>query len=416
MILMAKTKTKILWGKLAISIVLAQAAGGIGTLFTFNAIPTWYAFLNKPSFSPPNWLFGPVWTILYTLIGISFYIIWTKHNKKTFWMMKLFLFHLFLNAIWSPIFFGAKNLGIAFIVILLMDITLIKMIKNFYKLSKVAALILIPYFIWISFASLLNFSIWRLNPSNVYAQELNSTRAYEDYIFTEDYYKRDLFDFNLKKGSYQKNPTLSLKEEFRLAAYKFTDSRNKYLISYLTLARVKISESKGLDNSEKDSIFQKIDNEVNWYAGRKSIYQNSDTLETILDKSKQEDVRFTEETIPAIYFSLSYSNLGNVVDITKKHIIIYNKLKDEANKIVQLGRADSSLFDRWYKDIDSELSTLSLIANNTKSQIVKIYGPDTYQRSSSYKKSLDEISLSKSSLLKLNKYILELENVISNKR
>lgn len=404
------------WSKLIFSIILAQSAGWVGAIFTVSAIPTWYALLNKPSFSPPNWVFGPVWTILYILIGVSLYIIWVEHNKKTFWMMKLFLFHLFLNAIWSPIFFGAKNLGLAFFVILVMDITLVLIIKNFYKINKIAALILIPYLLWISFASLLNFSIWKLNPDNVYAQELTSAKAREDYIFIEDNYKKDLFDFNLKKASYKKNPTLSLKEEYRLAAYKFVDSRNKYMTSYLTMIRINISDSKGLETNEKESVFQKIDSEVNWYLSRKNSYQNSDTLESIIGKTAEEDNRYSSETLPAIYYSLSYLNLGSVTDIKNEHLKIYSKLKDEALRIVQLGRADSSLFDRWFKDIDNELSTLSTISTNTKVQIDKIYGADEYQRGSSYKRSVEEISLSKQSLLKLNKYILELENTVGSKR
>jgi tryptophan-rich sensory protein len=145
--------------KLLISIVISQLAGLVGTFFTFSAIPTWYITLNKPTFNPPNYIFGPVWTILYTLIGISLYKIWIKKGS-----LKLFWIHLFLNAIWSPIFFGAKNLGIAFVVIILMWVSLIFLIKNFYKIDKYASYLLTPYLLWISFASFLNFSILILNP------------------------------------------------------------------------------------------------------------------------------------------------------------------------------------------------------------------------------------------------------------
>ncbi|MDO8341365.1 MAG: TspO/MBR family protein [Candidatus Woesebacteria bacterium] len=145
--------------KLLISIIISQLAGLVGTFFTFSAIPTWYITLNKPIFNPPNYIFGPVWTILYTLIGISLYKIWIKKGS-----LKLFWVHLFLNTIWSPIFFGAKNLGVAFVVIILMWISLIFLIKNFYKIDKSASYLLIPYLLWISFASFLNFSILILNP------------------------------------------------------------------------------------------------------------------------------------------------------------------------------------------------------------------------------------------------------------
>lgn len=145
--------------KLVLSILLSQTAGLLGTFFTISAIPTWYVYLNKPSFNPPNYLFGPVWTILYTLIGISLYRIWIKKGS-----LKLFFIHLLLNAIWTPIFFGLKNLEIAFVVIVLMVVTLLYIIKSFYKIDKLASHLLIPYLAWISFASILNFSIWNLNP------------------------------------------------------------------------------------------------------------------------------------------------------------------------------------------------------------------------------------------------------------
>lgn len=145
--------------KLVLSILLSQTAGLLGTFFTISAIPTWYIYLSKPSFNPPNYLFGPVWTILYTLIGISLYRIWIKKGS-----LELFFIHLFLNAIWTPIFFGLKNLEFAFIIIVLMVVTLLYVIKSFYKIDKLASYLLIPYLAWISFASILNFSIWNLNP------------------------------------------------------------------------------------------------------------------------------------------------------------------------------------------------------------------------------------------------------------
>lgn len=255
------------WPKLIFSIVLAQSAGLIGTFFTFEAIPTWYTLLNKPTFAPPNYVFGPVWTILYTLIGISLYLIWTARKTS----LKLFFFHLFLNAIWSPIFFGVKNLGLAFAVILIMDITLVIIIKNFYKINKLASYLLIPYLMWILFASLLNYSIWQMNKNNydVYAQDFSFERARQDYIFVEDNYKKDLSDFNLKKASYQKNETLSLKEELRNSTYKLVLSRNSFVKSYLTMLRMRVVESKGIENGQKESLFAKLDAEVSWYDGRK---------------------------------------------------------------------------------------------------------------------------------------------------
>lgn len=404
------------WPKLIFSIVIAQSAGFIGTFFTIEAIPTWYATLNRPSFSPPNWVFGPVWTILYTLIGISLYRIWIKNKKGS---LKLFFLHLFLNAVWSPIFFGLQNLGLAFVIIFLMDITLIIIINNFYKLDKLASYLLIPYLLWIGFASLLNLSFWKLNGGSginrVFAQDLAFTKAREDYIFVEDNYKRNLSDLEIKKDAYRKNPTLSLKEEARISYLTFAKTRNDYIRSYFTVLRSKSSESKGLSNSEKQEIYRKIDPEVVWHEKRNDDYKDLDTLEDIVNKIKEDVIRY-EQNKPIIYFTLANISLGEVKNTKEEHISLYNKLKGEANELIKLGRADAGLFDRWFRDIDQEINNLSDIESKTKKEIDKIYGADEYQRSSGYKKALETLDPAKFSLLNLNRFIKELDNTIQSKR
>ncbi|HUC95156.1 MAG TPA: TspO/MBR family protein [Candidatus Saccharimonadales bacterium] len=151
--------------KYVLSVGICLAAGALGTIFTISSIPTWYAHLIKPSFSPPNWLFGPVWTILYILMGVSVAIIWSKglKAKKVREAVYLFIIQLFLNAIWTPIFFGAKDLFLSLIVIGLMWIFILKTILAFGKVNKTASYLLYPYIAWVSFASILNFSVWILN-------------------------------------------------------------------------------------------------------------------------------------------------------------------------------------------------------------------------------------------------------------
>lgn len=146
-------------------IVMCQLAGLIGTLATKDAIPNWYAGLIKPVLNPPSWLFGPVWTLLYTLMGIALYLVIRKHwyRKEVKVAVYVFAVQLFLNAFWSPVFFGAKETGIALVIISLMWVSIVATIIAFYKVRKSAAYLLVPYLLWVSFATYLNFAIWRLN-------------------------------------------------------------------------------------------------------------------------------------------------------------------------------------------------------------------------------------------------------------
>lgn len=150
---------------LLLSILVAQGAGAIGSFFTFSAIPTWYIYLNKPFFSPPNWLFGPVWTLLYTLMGISAYLVWRRHqfDKKSLPFWHVYWTQLALNTLWSILFFGLKFTGFAFIEILVMWYFIVRTIQEGYKIDRWSAYLLYPYLLWVTFASLLNLSVWLLN-------------------------------------------------------------------------------------------------------------------------------------------------------------------------------------------------------------------------------------------------------------
>jgi benzodiazapine receptor len=151
--------------RLVISIFICQLAGIIGSVFTTSAIPTWYASLKKPAFSPPNWLFGPVWIILYLLMGIALFIIWRKGLDTPYVRGGLTIFgvQLIFNVLWSIAFFGLKSpIGGLFIIIILW-ITILLTIIQFSKLSELATVILIPYIVWVSFAAVLNLSLYLLN-------------------------------------------------------------------------------------------------------------------------------------------------------------------------------------------------------------------------------------------------------------
>lgn len=151
--------------KFIVSIIGCELVGLLGTPFTISAIPSWYANLNKPFFAPPNWLFGPAWTLLYFLMGVAFYLIWKQgwQKKKNRIAGKYFLTQLVLNFVWSPIFFGLRAPLLGLIVIIAMWIMIVATMKKFYPLSKLAFYLLIPYLMWVSFATLLNGAIVMLN-------------------------------------------------------------------------------------------------------------------------------------------------------------------------------------------------------------------------------------------------------------
>ncbi len=153
------------WKKLGIALGIPLLAGIIGSFFTFEAIPTWYASLQKPEFNPPSWLFSPVWTTLYILMGISLYTVWTtdkslKLKRAALWFFSL---QILLNTLWSIIFFGFKNPTLAFIEIIMLWLSIAMTMVLFQRFSRVAAQLLLPYLLWVTFASVLNGAIMVLN-------------------------------------------------------------------------------------------------------------------------------------------------------------------------------------------------------------------------------------------------------------
>jgi tryptophan-rich sensory protein len=152
--------------RLLVSIIICQFAGAIGAIFTSSSLESWYLLLEKPTFNPPSWVFFPVWTTLYTLMGISLYLVWEKGIQQKEVKAGVFLFglQLGLNILWSFLFFGLQSSYLAFLEILLLWFAILLTAIQFWKVSKAASYLLIPYFLWVSFAALLNYQIWVLNP------------------------------------------------------------------------------------------------------------------------------------------------------------------------------------------------------------------------------------------------------------
>lgn len=148
--------------KLILSLGLCLGTGIAGSIFTVSAIPTWYQSLNKPVFSPPNWIFAPVWTVLYIIMGVSLYLVLSNKGKNKY-AIGIFTVQLILNILWSILFFGLQNPGLALAEILVLWAAIFLTIKSFYPISKTAAYLLLPYLLWVSFASILNLMIVLLN-------------------------------------------------------------------------------------------------------------------------------------------------------------------------------------------------------------------------------------------------------------
>ena len=157
-------KPRDIW-KLVVSIIACLAAGAVGSIFTREAIPTWYATLEKPAFNPPNWLFAPVWTLLYIMMGIAAFMVWRKglENRQVRIALIVFLVQLVLNALWSVAFFGLESPLFGVVVIAALWVAILFTVLKFYRISLAASVLLWPYLLWVTFAAVLNVSIWLLN-------------------------------------------------------------------------------------------------------------------------------------------------------------------------------------------------------------------------------------------------------------
>jgi translocator protein len=149
--------------KILICILISISLGGLIGASSSSSITDWYPSIIKPSWNPPNWIFGPVWSALYICIGMAFAIIWhcEEHPKKKAY--RLFAIQFILNLAWTPIFFNFHQIGFAFIEIIFMLLFIILTIREFYKINRIAAYLLVPYAIWVSFATVLNGTIYYLN-------------------------------------------------------------------------------------------------------------------------------------------------------------------------------------------------------------------------------------------------------------
>lgn len=152
------------WIALAISIAICFGAAGLGAALTDVSVDDWYVGLNKPAWNPPNWIFGPVWSALYLGMAIAAWLVWRQRQVDPRVGLSLFGVQLILNVAWSGLFFGLRNPAAAFVDVILLWWAILATIFAFARSSRGGAVLLVPYIGWVSFAALLNWTIWRMNP------------------------------------------------------------------------------------------------------------------------------------------------------------------------------------------------------------------------------------------------------------
>ncbi|MHB1561553.1 MAG: TspO/MBR family protein [Isosphaeraceae bacterium] len=152
------------WLMLVVFLAACLAAGGLGASLSRDALASWYPTLRKPSWNPPNWIFGPVWTALYLSMAVAAWTVWRRRDRASVVVpLTVFGVQLLLNAVWSPLFFNLRSPGLALIDISLLWAAVVATIEAFRRVSTVAAVLLVPYLAWVTFASALNAAIWSLN-------------------------------------------------------------------------------------------------------------------------------------------------------------------------------------------------------------------------------------------------------------
>lgn len=151
------------WVKLLVFVSICLLVATMGALLTASSVTSWYTTINKPTWTPPNWLFGPVWTTLYLMMAVAGWLVWQQGSKARRLPITLFSIQLFLNLIWSGLFFTLQNPILGFIDIVLLWLAIVSTMIAFWPVSRLASLLLSPYLVWVSYATALNFAIWQMN-------------------------------------------------------------------------------------------------------------------------------------------------------------------------------------------------------------------------------------------------------------
>lgn len=241
-----------------------------------------------------------------------------------------------------------------------------------------------------------------------FSQDFNFDKAYQDYIFTQSRYSEAFSDYTKARDAYQKNQTLTLKEEARLKTLEMLRRRDELLKVYLTALRIKLVEVGGLTQAEKETQFGRLDSEVAWYKDHKEAYKDSDPLETLFSKSKGAKDHYDLDTSRKIYDALFNVSLGEVTDLRLKHEEAYAGIRREIDAKVAEGKVRIDPFNRWFTDIEGVIGQLKGEEDKAKKQIVKIYTEGYTNPASVFKTSIIPFETSKNLLSTLNGFLEEL--------
>jgi tryptophan-rich sensory protein len=151
------------WIALIGFLLVVAVIAGAGSLFTSMGVSVWYRQLTRPSWTPPDWLFGPVWTVLYISMAVAAWLIWKRRLPRSRWAIGVWFAQLLLNGAWSPVFFGLHSIGGGLITIALLWLAILATVGVFWPVSRAAAILMLPYLAWVTFASCLNLALWKLN-------------------------------------------------------------------------------------------------------------------------------------------------------------------------------------------------------------------------------------------------------------
>jgi hypothetical protein len=251
--------------------------------------------------------------------------------------------------------------------------------------------------------------------TNVHAQVFDFNKAYQDYQYSLSIYQNAYSAYQDSKDFYLKNPTLTLKEDARQKTLAMLKDRDQLSAVYLTMLRMKIVETQGLSEDDKNAIFGKIDPEVKWYQDHDKSYRDGDPLEDLFTKSDESESHYKTTTLPILYESLFDISLGTQVGMQNNMTVIYSSLKEIVGTRVTSGNLDMNPFNRWFTDIDTLITTLNQNRDAAKTQIVKIYG-QYYSIVGAYNTSTDILASSQKSLTQLNGFLNEVLISLKNQQ